>query len=101
MFKTLIPVALLGALLSAQQVPGTYQVPGTTTQTKTVFVHKLVCQGTLEERIDALLSEKRSLADAIIGSGDAWLSELSTEELRELLRLDATASRSAESAGAL
>jgi SNF2 family DNA or RNA helicase len=67
-------------------------------QTKTVFVHKLVCQGTLEERIDALLSEKRALADAIIGSGDAWLTELSTEELRELLRLDSSANRGAESA---
>lgn len=60
-------------------------------QDKTVFVHKLVCRGTLEERIDALLTEKRALADAVVGTDESWLTELSTDELRDLLRLDATA----------
>ena len=60
-------------------------------QDKTVFVHKLVCQGTLEERIDAMLTEKRALADAVVGTDEAWLTELSTEELKEILRLDYTA----------
>ncbi len=64
-------------------------------QDKTVFVHKLVCRGTLEERIDALLTEKRALADAVVGTDESWLTELSTEELRELLRLDPSAHISA------
>jgi hypothetical protein len=57
-------------------------------QSRTVVVHKLVCEGTVEERIAALIDEKRALADAVVGSGEAWLSELSTAELRELVRLD-------------
>lgn len=60
-------------------------------QDKTVFVHKLVCRGTLEERIDTMLNEKRALADAVVGTDESWLTELSTEELRELLRLDPSA----------
>ena len=54
-------------------------------QWRTVVVHKLVCEGTVEERIAALIDEKRALADAVVGSGEAWLSELSTDELRELV----------------
>ncbi len=57
-------------------------------QDQTVFVHKLVCQGTLEERIDRLLEEKRDLADRAVGSGESWLTEMSTEALRQLLSLD-------------
>ena len=49
-------------------------------------MHKLVCEGTVEERIAALIDEKRALADAVVGSGEAWLTELSTAELRELVR---------------
>ncbi len=60
-------------------------------QDKTVFVHKMVCRGTLEERIDALLTEKRALADAVVRSDESWLTELTTEELRETLRLEASA----------
>ena len=60
-------------------------------QDKTVFVHKLVTQGTLEERIDALLREKRALADAVVGGDESWLTELTTDELRETLRLGSTA----------
>ncbi len=58
-------------------------------QSRTVFVHKLVCEGTVEERIDALISDKRKLADAVVGTtGEAWLSELSTDALRDLVVLD-------------
>jgi hypothetical protein len=57
-------------------------------QSRTVVVHKLVCEGTVEERIAALIDEKRALADAVVGSGEAWLSELSTDDLRELVRLE-------------
>jgi hypothetical protein len=61
-------------------------------QTRSVFVHKLVCSGTVEERVDALINDKRALADAVIGgSGEAWLSELSTDALRDLVRLDRSA----------
>ena len=58
-------------------------------QGRTVIVHKLVCEGTVEERIAKLIDDKRALADAVVGNGEAWLSELSTAELRELVRLDA------------
>jgi SNF2 family DNA or RNA helicase len=56
-------------------------------QDKHVQVHKFVCIGTLEERIDALLEEKRHLADNIVGTGQEWLTELSTAKLREVLAL--------------
>jgi SNF2 family DNA or RNA helicase len=52
-----------------------------------VQVHKFVCIGTMEERIDRLLSEKQALADQIVGSGDEWLTGLSTEQLRDYLSL--------------
>ncbi len=57
-------------------------------QGRTVNVHKLVCEGTVEERIATMIDEKRALADVVVGSGESWLSELSTAELRELVRLE-------------
>jgi len=60
-------------------------------QTRKVQVHKFVCIGTVEERIDQLLTEKVALADRIVGSGDEWLTSLSTEELRKTLELSASA----------
>ena len=57
-------------------------------QQRTVFVHKLVCQGTIEERVDAMINDKRALADAVVGGGQAWVSELSTDELRKLVEFD-------------
>jgi len=60
-------------------------------QGRTVVVHKMVCEGTVEERIATMIDEKRALADAVVGSGETWLSELSTAELRQLVRLDAGA----------
>ncbi len=60
-------------------------------QGRTVVVHKLVCEGTVEERIATLIDEKRSLANSVLGSGEAWLSELSTAELRDLVTLDTSA----------
>jgi SNF2 family DNA or RNA helicase len=56
-------------------------------QTRDVWVHKFVCAGTLEERIDALIESKKALAESIIGAGEGWLTELSTEQLRELVTL--------------
>jgi hypothetical protein len=59
-------------------------------QHRTVNVHKLVCEGTVEERIGQVIDDKRSLADAAIGSGEAWLTELDTDDLRDLVALDRT-----------
>jgi len=56
-------------------------------QRKDVQVRKLVCVGTLEERIDALIEEKKALAELIVGGGESWLTELSTKQLRELVAL--------------
>jgi SNF2 family DNA or RNA helicase len=60
-------------------------------QRRNVQVRKLVCAGTVEERISAMIAEKRGLAARIVGTGESWLTELSTEELRELVALDASA----------
>nr|WP_255671584.1 DEAD/DEAH box helicase [Glycomyces amatae] len=57
-------------------------------QTRPVQVHRLVCEGTLEERIAELLERKRDLADAVVGSGEAALTELSDDQLLELVRLE-------------
>jgi SNF2 family DNA or RNA helicase len=56
-------------------------------QSKNVQVHKFITAGTLEERIDEMIESKKGLAEAIIGSGEQWLTELSTEELRQLVEL--------------
>ena len=60
-------------------------------QTRAVQVRKLVVAGTLEERIAAMIADKRGLAARIVGTGEGWLTELSTEQLRDLLRLDTSA----------
>jgi len=58
-------------------------------QQRDVQVHKLVCSGTLEERIDALIEAKRQLSAAVIGeSSEAWVTELDDESLRQLFMLD-------------
>jgi len=56
-------------------------------QERQLQVHKFVCIGTMEERIDAMLEAKKDLADKIIGTGEDWLTELSTEKLRTLFAL--------------
>ncbi len=60
-------------------------------QIHTVQVHKFVCAGTLEERIDELIRSKEALADGFFGSGEAWLTELDDRALREILTLRRTA----------
>lgn len=59
-------------------------------QDRPVQVHRLVAEGTVEDRIAALLRSKRELADMVVGSGEAWLTELSTDELTELVTLQRT-----------
>ena len=56
-------------------------------QRRTVQVHKLVTLGTVEERIDEMITRKRDLAQRVVGTGEAWLTELSTDELRDLIAL--------------
>jgi SNF2 family DNA or RNA helicase len=56
-------------------------------QRRNVQVHKFVCLGTLEEKIDAMIESKKSLAASIVGSGENWLTELSTSDLRDLVTL--------------
>jgi SNF2 family DNA or RNA helicase len=56
-------------------------------QTRNVQVHKFVCVGTLEERIDEMIERKRSIAEDIIGTGEQWITELSNAELREVFSL--------------
>lgn len=60
-------------------------------QTRQVEVHKFVCLGTVEEKIDELIERKQSLAEKIVGSGEGWITELSTNELKDLFRLRANA----------
>jgi hypothetical protein len=54
-------------------------------------VHKLMCAGTVEEKIDRLLETKRGLASKVVGSGERWITELEPSELRELFALSKNA----------
>ena len=56
-------------------------------QTKAVQVHKFVCAGTLEDKIDALIERKAALSERVVGSGEGWLTELSSAQLRDLVTL--------------
>ncbi|GGZ44892.1 DEAD/DEAH box helicase [Streptomyces bluensis] len=56
-------------------------------QTRPVQVHRLIAEGTIEDRIADMLLRKRELADAVLGSGDAALTELSDAELADLVEL--------------
>jgi superfamily II DNA or RNA helicase len=56
-------------------------------QTRPVQVHRLVAEGTIEDRIAALLHRKRELADAVLGTGEAALTELTDAELADLVEL--------------
>lgn len=60
-------------------------------QRRRVQVRTIVCTGTLEERIDLMMERKKDLAERIVGAGEGWLTELSTAELREVVRLSTDA----------
>ena len=60
-------------------------------QRRRVQVRKFVCVGTIEERIDRMIEDKRQLAERIVGTGEGWLTELSTSDLRDLVALSADA----------
>ncbi|MBH0777383.1 DEAD/DEAH box helicase [Nocardia bovistercoris] len=60
-------------------------------QRRDVQVRKLVCVDTIEEKIDEMITGKRQLADLAVGVGENWITELGTDELRELFALGAEA----------
>jgi SNF2 family DNA or RNA helicase len=56
-------------------------------QTKNVQVHKFVCAGTLEEKIDEMIEQKRRVAEEVVGTGEGWITEMSNTDLKELWKL--------------
>jgi SNF2 family DNA or RNA helicase len=56
-------------------------------QKRSVAVYKFICAGTVEERVDELAERKKELAEAVIQSGEGFITELSTDSLRELFEL--------------
>ncbi|ALF51754.1 helicase [Nostoc piscinale CENA21] len=60
-------------------------------QTRNVQVHKFVCTGTLEEKIHDMIESKKQLAEQVVSAGEEWLTELDTDQLRNLLILDRSA----------
>jgi len=60
-------------------------------QRRNVQVHKFVCVGTIEERIDQMIEQKKELAEVVVGAGEGWITELSTTKLRELFALSRSA----------
>ncbi|MCL0069766.1 DEAD/DEAH box helicase [Dehalococcoidia bacterium] len=62
-------------------------------QKKNVQVRKFVCLGTLEERIDEMIERKKGLAESIVGTGETWLTEMSTDQLKEIFALSREAVR--------
>ena len=60
-------------------------------QKKNVFVHKFVSLGTLEERIDQMIEDKKKLAGSIVGTDETWLTELDNNAFKQLIALNKTA----------
>jgi SNF2 family DNA or RNA helicase len=57
-------------------------------QKRNVQVHKFICSGTLEEKINDLIESKKDLAEQTVNAGEQWLTDLDTDRLRNLLLLD-------------
>ena len=60
-------------------------------QSRTVQVHKFVTAGTIEERVDRMLEEKRDLASRVVASGERWITEMDDAALRDVFALSAHA----------
>ncbi len=56
-------------------------------QDRPVQIHRLISEGTIEDRIASLLNDKQQLADAVVGSGEGWISDLDDAALAELVAL--------------
>lgn len=69
-------------------------------QSKDVTVYKLICSGTLEERIDAMIEEKSEMAGEAVSGEGRWISAMSDDEVRDLLRLERCRGRSGGRRGA-
>ena len=57
-------------------------------QKQTVTVHRIITEGTIEDRVAELLRNKRQLADRVVGGGEGWIGELSDDELSDLVSLE-------------
>jgi SNF2 family DNA or RNA helicase len=57
-------------------------------QKKNVFVHKFVTIGSLEEKIDQMIEDKKKLAGAIVGADESWLTELDNDTFKQLIALN-------------
>ena len=84
-------VASQSLVAAGQQVPGfgptglrrAFRIG----QKQRVQVHKFLCVGTLEEKIDEMIERKKQVAEAVVGTGEGWPTQLSTAELKELIAL--------------
>lgn len=56
-------------------------------QFKNVQVHKFICAGTIEEKIDEMIDAKKEISEKVIGTGEGWLTELDNKQLREIFAL--------------
>ena len=56
-------------------------------QRQNVQVHKMICVGTLEEKIDQMIESKKLVAEKAVGTGEGWLTEMSNDDLRQVLAL--------------
>ena len=56
-------------------------------QKKTVFVHKLICKDTFEEKLNAIMQEKQQLSDVTVRAGEDWIADLNDAQLRDLFSL--------------
>ena len=57
-------------------------------QKRNVVVHKFVCKGTVEEKIDEMIESKKNLSEKILSSGaESWITEMSNERIREMFKL--------------
>lgn len=60
-------------------------------QKSNVQVHKFICVGTLEERVDEMIERKKGIVQEVIGTGEQWITELSNEELKSVFALTSEA----------
>ncbi len=60
-------------------------------QKKNVFVHKFVTLGSLEEKIDVMIEDKKRLSESVVGADESWLTELDNDKFRELIALNRSA----------
>ena len=60
-------------------------------QTRPVVVHRMISEGTIDERIAEMIERKRSLAESVVGGGETWIADLDDRQLAELVTLRSAA----------